>query len=278
MITSKETGKAVFHRPVPAPARPAASEGSVERPSHLLRYLIEPMTANDVAEVNRVECRCFSSPWPMAAYRRELQSPDQNHYLVLRQQPVSGERGPTLSEAGTVSPFETTVTSLPNRTLPRRILLPLGRRPTLSGNLEVKPILGFVGMWIMFDEAHITTIGIDPDVRGRGLGELLLVAAFDEAMARRALWLTLEVRVSNDAAQNLYRKYGFSEQGRRRRYYSDNNEDALIMWSRQLNDAPYQSEIGSLRRTLLDKLGHLPTGVALNGNDRGQRQLQSAAS
>ena len=94
-------------------------------------------------------------------------------------------------------------------------------------------------MWLAFDEAHVTTIGIDPDYQGRGLGELLLLCLFDEAVARGANWLTLEVRVSNDAAQSLYRKYGFTVHGTRRRYYSDNNEDALIMWTRPLTDNGY---------------------------------------
>ena len=94
-------------------------------------------------------------------------------------------------------------------------------------------------MWTVYDEAHITTIGVDPDYRGRGFGELLLLALFDEAIRRGTTWVTLEVRVSNDAAQALYEKYGMHVHGRRKRYYSDNGEDAYVMWSRSLRDAEY---------------------------------------
>jgi ribosomal-protein-alanine N-acetyltransferase len=116
-------------------------------------------------------------------------------------------------------------------------------------------------MWLAFDEAHITTIGVDPDQRGRGLGELLLLCMFDEAVARGANWLTLEVRVTNAAAQALYRKYGFTAQGTRKRYYSDNNEDALIMWSPALGEAEFRAEVESRRAALERRLGnHLAPG------------------
>jgi ribosomal-protein-alanine N-acetyltransferase len=110
-------------------------------------------------------------------------------------------------------------------------------------------------MWLAFDEAHITTIGVDPDQRGRGLGELLLICMFDEAIERGANWLTLEVRVTNAAAQALYRKYGFTTHGTRKRYYSDNNEDALIMWSPALGEPEYRAEVESRRAALGRRLG-----------------------
>jgi ribosomal-protein-alanine N-acetyltransferase len=86
------------------------------------------------------------------------------------------------------------------------------------------------------------------------LGELLLVAMFDEALRRGATWLTLEVRVSNEPALALYRKYGFAVHGTRQRYYSDNNEDAHVMWSRSLQDPAYRAELAALRQALLDRL------------------------
>ena len=110
-------------------------------------------------------------------------------------------------------------------------------------------------MWLAFDEAHVTTIGVDPAHRGRGFGELLLLCMFDEAIARGANWLTLEVRVTNAAAQALYRKYGFTAHGTRKRYYSDNNEDALIMWSPALGEPEYRAEVESRRAALARRLG-----------------------
>jgi ribosomal-protein-alanine N-acetyltransferase len=111
-------------------------------------------------------------------------------------------------------------------------------------------------MWLAFDEAHVTTIGVDPPQRGRGLGELLLLCMFDEAVERGANWLTLEVRVTNAGAQALYRKYGFTAHGTRKRYYSDNNEDALIMWSPALTEPQFRAAIESRRDALARRLGN----------------------
>jgi [ribosomal protein S18]-alanine N-acetyltransferase len=78
---------------------------------------------------------------------------------------------------------------------------------------------------------------------------------YDEAVKRGANWLTLEVRVTNNAAQALYRKYGFTAHGTRKRYYSDNNEDALIMWSPALSEPRFRAEIESQREALARRLG-----------------------
>jgi ribosomal-protein-alanine N-acetyltransferase len=84
---------------------------------------------------------------------------------------------------------------------------------------------------------------------------------FDEALDRGANWLTLEVRVTNAAAQALYRKYGFSTHGTRKRYYSDNNEDALIMWSPALADPDFRARLESRRFALEQRLGnHIEPG------------------
>lgn len=91
-------------------------------------------------------------------------------------------------------------------------------------------ILGYAGMWIIFDEAHITNVAVRPEFRRHGLGRLIVVALLSEAFRHGAVCQTLEVRISNIAAINLYESLGFKKAGIRRQYYSDNNEDALIMW------------------------------------------------
>ncbi|NLJ40411.1 MAG: ribosomal protein S18-alanine N-acetyltransferase [Clostridiales bacterium] len=91
-------------------------------------------------------------------------------------------------------------------------------------------IRGYGGMWIILDEAHITNVAVHPDYRGKGIGEALMRALIRTASYLRIEGMTLEVRVSNKIAQNLYEKLGFSGVGVRKGYYSDNDEDALIMW------------------------------------------------
>jgi len=115
-------------------------------------------------------------------------------------------------------------------------------------------VIGFAGLWLMVDEAHITTIAMHPDYRRRGLGEFMLVSLIDIAYTIGAKWVTLEVRVSNYAAQNLYRKYGFREAGLRHRYYSDNQEDALIMWTDEINSPSYKQRFQDLKSALMRKL------------------------
>lgn len=88
---------------------------------------------------------------------------------------------------------------------------------------------GYAGVWLIFDEGHITNVAVHPRARGRKIGELLLANIIALASARGATAVTLEVRPSNNAALSLYRRMGFEEKGLRKGYYIDNGEDALIM-------------------------------------------------
>jgi ribosomal-protein-alanine N-acetyltransferase len=94
---------------------------------------------------------------------------------------------------------------------------------------ETHGIVGFVGFWMLLDEAHISTIAVHPALRRQGIGHALLLEAIREAVAREAVLVTLEVRQSNQGAIQLYRRLGFEVVGRRVRYYKDNQEDALLM-------------------------------------------------
>ncbi|GAM16184.1 ribosomal protein S18-alanine N-acetyltransferase [Mesobacillus selenatarsenatis] len=91
-------------------------------------------------------------------------------------------------------------------------------------------VVGYCGVWIIIDEAHITNIALLPEYRGMKLGEALMAKVMELAREIGALRVTLEVRVSNERAQNLYRKFGFEEGAIRKQYYTDNMEDALVMW------------------------------------------------
>ena len=96
-------------------------------------------------------------------------------------------------------------------------------------------IIGYLGLWKVIDEGHITNIAIHPDYRRIGMASKLLEYILKFSLDQNIASLTLEVRKSNTAAQELYKKYGFTEAGVRKSYYSDNNEDAIIMWNTNIN-------------------------------------------
>ncbi|MCR2823580.1 ribosomal protein S18-alanine N-acetyltransferase [Lederbergia panacisoli] len=93
-----------------------------------------------------------------------------------------------------------------------------------------KEIAGYCGVWLVMDEAHITNIAVLPEFRGRKLGEALLRKMMSLAKEAGTKTMTLEVRVSNTPARSLYKKLGFQEGGIRKNYYTDNYEDAIVMW------------------------------------------------
>src|SRR5947208_15934052 len=200
------------------------------------------MTMSDVPRVIEIERLAYPSTWPPSAYRKELQENRWAHYIVLRDKHIAEEQMSALVQG-------------PER---HRRFFPLTLLPVRPSSSVSTPslasIIGFAGLWLMVDEAHITTIAMHPNYRRRGLGEFMLVSLIDIAYNIGAKWVTLEVRVTNHSAQNLYRKYGFHEAGVRHRYYSDNNEDALIMWTEELNSPAYKRKYQELKTALLRKL------------------------
>jgi [ribosomal protein S18]-alanine N-acetyltransferase len=108
-------------------------------------------------------------------------------------------------------------------------------------------VVAFGGIWLMVDEAHITTFGVHPDHRRRGIGRLLLLRLAEVAIELGSARMTLEVRLSNEAAQALYRSFGFRVSGRRIAYYSDDGEDALVMTTPELRGSAMQTLLASER-------------------------------
>lgn len=115
----------------------------------------------------------------------------------------------------------------------------------LDGN-----IVGYGGMWVVMDEAHITTLAVDPGFRRRKIAHRLLMALLEEAVILGATRATLEVREGNIAAQTLYRKFGFHVTGVRKAYYTDNGENALVMWAEGIAEAEYAERLAALRKAL----------------------------
>jgi ribosomal-protein-alanine N-acetyltransferase len=108
-------------------------------------------------------------------------------------------------------------------------------------------VVAFGGIWLMVDEAHITTFGVHPDYRRRGIGRRLLLQLAEVALELGSARMTLEVRVSNEPAQRLYRSFGFVVTGRRVAYYSDDGEDALVMTTPDLAGAAMQAVLAAER-------------------------------
>ena len=110
--------------------------------------------------------------------------------------------------------------------------------------------VGYMGMWKIIDEAHITNLSVHPDYRNQKLAHRLLLASIDECYNEKIKYITLEVRVSNQKAINLYEKFGFKSLGLRKKYYQDNNEDALIMWSENIFDKKYKDLFANLSKEI----------------------------
>ncbi|OFW54459.1 MAG: ribosomal-protein-alanine N-acetyltransferase [Actinobacteria bacterium RBG_16_70_17] len=113
---------------------------------------------------------------------------------------------------------------------------------------EGRAILGYGGLLVVEDDAHIVTLAVEPGTRGQGLGTRLMLRLAEEALRAGAAHLTLEVRVSNQPAQSLYRRFGFETVGLRRHYYRD--EDALIMWALDIDSEGYRRRLTEIREGL----------------------------
>ncbi len=189
---------------------------------------LELMREADVNTVQEIEREIFATPWPRNAYYRELASRASAHYVILRHEGLAE--------------------------MPSRFRLP-----------DLDPtIVGYGGMWRMYDEAHVTTIGVRRDLQHQGYGRILFAGLVQASYDMGAKWITLEVRTSNDNAMRMYEGFGFKVIGRRKGYYTDNGEDAIVMWSDSIHSPRFRrafeanleridADVRGLRRDLLTK-------------------------
>lgn len=199
----------------------------------LLHTRLRPMSVDDIAQVTDIERESFPSMWPQTAYRRELTNKIARYTVITELRPDTAAPAP----AGVWDRL-------------RRIV---GVDPPTSN----EHLLGFIGVWLMAGEAHIVTVAVRQSHRRMGIGERLLIAAIEQAVEFGQDVVTLEVRASNDAARRLYEKYGLNNVGRRVRYYTDNNEDAIIMTTPELDQAGFRSRFDDLRRLHRDDYADL---------------------
>jgi ribosomal-protein-alanine N-acetyltransferase len=113
-------------------------------------------------------------------------------------------------------------------------------------------VVGYAGLMFALDEAHVTTIAVDPAWQRHKIGTRLLAHLARVAVARGARHMTLEVRVSNAGAQTMYRRFGFETEGVRKNYYADANEDALVMWVHDIHTPEYAAVLGQRESGLAD--------------------------
>ena len=196
-------------------------------------YALRPMQEHDLAQAAEIERDAFPTLFPPTSFRRELKNRLARYLVAWRL-----EDPPELAQQPAESP--TRITRL------WRGAATLWNGRPIAWQPGQPYIVGFLGTWYMHDEAHIVSVGVRSDYRGMGIGELLLIGAIEQAQKRRMQAVTLEVRISNHVAQNLYKKYGFEKMGVRKGYYSDDREDALIMTAHAINNHTYRHDLRRL--------------------------------
>lgn len=199
----------------------------VGRPAVILR----PMRVPDIAAVERIEAASLPHPWPAGAFRHELEANPHARYVVAA---LAGEAPTPRRAAAGAAPSD--------------VSMPTPAGGDAAG--EVSPVVGFAGLWMQFDEAHLSLMAVAPAFRRHGIGARLVARMLEEAMAAGAACMTLEVRAGNVSAQRLYARFGFAVVGERRAYYPDNDEDALIMTTPPLGDRAWRQRFERIRARL----------------------------
>lgn len=203
-----------------------------------IRYALRPMVRDDIPQVSAIDREAFPTQWPPPPFKRDLEN-RLVRYLVA------------VDEDGkTPAPPDTDFSNTSLRTLVTRLSRVLSKeQPAIrEAPAESRPILGYAAIWMMVDEAHLTSIAVKTSMQRRGIGELLLIGIIELAMQSKARVVTLETRVSNSSAQALYEKYGFTKVGVRRGYYSDNSEDAVIMTTGDIRQDDYRARFDELKK------------------------------
>jgi [ribosomal protein S18]-alanine N-acetyltransferase len=210
---------------------------------------IRYMTKQDIPQVTAIDREAFPTMWPPVNFHHEM-SNQMAHYVVA----CDGRR--------TVTNPQPALQLVPVRSF-LGIKWPFGSKTPMGNTPEtVEYISGFLGLWVMVDEAHIINIAVREMWRGKGLGELLLISGIDTAIRHKATVATLEVRTSNTTAQALYTKYGFQKVGARKAYYTDNKEDALIMTTDNLTSDSFQARFRKLKTEHFRKLADVDYRIA----------------
>ena len=202
-----------------------------------MRFLkIKHLAPEHLPSAVELDRLCFGGIWAIEGYRRELDSPNSDLLGLWTWETEDCESGQNLAGTGTPP-------------------LQIPGAGTGAPPLQIRPMLIGVGcLWAILEEAHIIMLAIHPQFQRQGLGQALLLALLKSAHDRQLERSTLEVRDSNLAAVSLYKKFGFKEAGRRKRYYEDTGEDALVMWRSGLEKPEFQRYLAAEERQMCDRL------------------------
>jgi len=249
-----------------------SKDSSTESKSEIRNeYSVRVASLPDAVMLQSIEREAFPGMAPVTRIERDLVR-QNGLYLTAIRDWRSDERefGPRFAIATQAEKEDDSFTAKVKRNVDRYVLDRVNR-PTLPSEY----IAGFVGLWFVLDEAHVVIIGMREADRRKGIGEQLLISAIEQSVENDSRVVTLEVRESNEAAIELYRKYGFQEVGLRRRYYSDNGENAVIMTTPPIQSDDYQDQFTGLVEQHAEKWGWVsrPGFAAPEGHEAELEQL-----
>ena len=194
------------------------------------------LRAEDLKEVIEIEREAFAPLGTGTPFKRELNNRYARYLVAYFPVPMVESEPPEPPVPEDSSGSEDV--SLLGRML--RSVQALVKQNDQPASDDEPGIAGYLGVWFQGNEAHITEIAVREHLRGRGIGELLLIGSLRAALEYGSSVVTLEVRVSNFVAQRLYEKYGFKSAGVRKGYYADNREDAVIMTTSPIHSQAYR--------------------------------------
>ena len=212
---------------------------------------IRRMTTADIDQVIEIEREAFAPLFMGASLKRDVNNKYARYLVAFQPEAADSEPEPVPADVPQ-TPTADGDDSLWGRMV-KGVRGMVGRQT--AGGSQPSDIAGYVGLWFQGNETHITEIAVREELRGNGIGELLLIGSVRVALERGSTVLTLEARVSNFIAQRLYEKYGFKEVGIRKNYYSDNREDAVIMTTSPIHAADYREKFRQLQEAFLDRWG-----------------------
>ncbi|MEM1173102.1 MAG: ribosomal protein S18-alanine N-acetyltransferase [Cyanobacteria bacterium P01_H01_bin.35] len=187
---------------------------------------IQKMRYEHISRVVELDRLCFAGLWNAEGYERELESPNSDMLILVISQNTKDRKEKVTSKS---SNFQS--------------------QPTFN-----QSIIGVGCLWAILEEAHITILGIHPQYQRLGFGQLLLYTLMRSAWERGLERATLEVAASNFSALSLYHKFGFQDVGRRRGYYQQTGEDALILWRGHLHEPEFEQTLLEWYREVVDRI------------------------